>query len=284
MMANVSIYEFATKHLLLDLRDLARDKFKELGFSDWPIDEFAYLLREVHLTTPPDDAGLRTIVNDLCALHIEEVVADDDCMSVAIECSEFGLGLLRKTTQAYASSKAAHKESQTAQALALDWEKENANTIETLRGELAASRGQLSTKEDSLAQAKTVIAGLKKEMTALQSQVAAKEDVLKQATSHLSSTKQNCNDTHTMKNAYLKLQRDLASKESEMTSLRSQLWDEKAEAAVNKEEIELIESIFDTHEDCRHCYEALSRLEIDHNGNWMLRCAECRTRHWSPKS
>ena len=76
MMNNVLVYAIADKYDIPDLKELAKNKFRTLALSKWPIENFDNITEEVFSTTPDGDMGLRQIVLDVCSIHFQEILRD----------------------------------------------------------------------------------------------------------------------------------------------------------------------------------------------------------------
>lgn len=94
LLINALVYNMADKSEMSELKDLARLKFEKDAFVCWPIPRFAEILGVIHESTSEADAGLRVIVNKICACHLEEFLADEELLNMAMTFPELALGIL----------------------------------------------------------------------------------------------------------------------------------------------------------------------------------------------
>lgn len=75
MTNNIRVYAIADKYNILGLKELAKTKFETLVTpSDRLILDCPSAICEIYDTTPSEDRGLRDIVKDVCARHLQEII------------------------------------------------------------------------------------------------------------------------------------------------------------------------------------------------------------------
>ena len=122
---------------------------------------FGTIVRGIHESTPASDAGLRVTINKICALHIDEFMAIEELLSIAIDSSEFGLRMFFEVLKAKPITKEAFEDEKSHADKALgdkesvvvkakERAKELAKDLSASRNNLAAERTRLSESEQSL--------------------------------------------------------------------------------------------------------------------------------------
>lgn len=93
---NVRVYAIAEKYEILPLKELARERFATCAENNWSCEEFPAILREVVESTPNTDRGLRDIVSQLVAEHIQKFLDNEDFLHLLEDSGELGLDVLRQ--------------------------------------------------------------------------------------------------------------------------------------------------------------------------------------------
>lgn len=112
MTNNARVYSMADKYIIPGLKELAKKKFKILASSAGLILDHPSIIDEVYDTTPSEDRGLRDIVTNLCAPHVQEIVHSNGWSTTAQMHVEFTFDLLSASA---ATLQATQKNLQTAQ-------------------------------------------------------------------------------------------------------------------------------------------------------------------------
>jgi len=71
LLTHSKMYEIAEKYGVLRLKDLAREKLHHACSHFWSSPSFPLAARHTFSTTPADDKGLRTVVSETIANHME---------------------------------------------------------------------------------------------------------------------------------------------------------------------------------------------------------------------
>ncbi|MCJ1262307.1 hypothetical protein MMC22_002177 [Lobaria immixta] len=95
MTKNARVYGMADKYIIPGLKELAKTKFKTLSSSAGLILDHPSIIDEVYDTTPSEDRGLRDIVTNLCAPHVQKIVRGNRWSTTAQMHVEFTFDLLR---------------------------------------------------------------------------------------------------------------------------------------------------------------------------------------------
>lgn len=74
LLTNAQVYAMADKFGVPDLKLLAQEKFLR-HTDEWPIPGFAAVVHEILASTPQSDRGLRVVVRDILAVHVEEITS-----------------------------------------------------------------------------------------------------------------------------------------------------------------------------------------------------------------
>ncbi|KAI9806171.1 MAG: hypothetical protein M1826_004670 [Phylliscum demangeonii] len=89
------VYAVAEKYDIPALKDLAGKKFKLRSRDVWPIAGLQNVVRLVYQKTPDHDRALRTVIAELCAQHLPELISTDKFRSSVLKFSSFGLDMLQ---------------------------------------------------------------------------------------------------------------------------------------------------------------------------------------------
>lgn len=77
LLNNALVYALAEKYDVEPLKELSKSKFQiQTWGKDWNFDDIPRLLQEVHRSIPATDRGLRDIVIELCAQHIDRLMSN----------------------------------------------------------------------------------------------------------------------------------------------------------------------------------------------------------------
>ena len=93
---NVRVYAIAEKYEILPLKELARERFGTCAENNWSCEEFPAIVREVVESTPSTDRGLRDIVSQLVAEHVQKFLDNEDFLHLLEDSGELGLNILRQ--------------------------------------------------------------------------------------------------------------------------------------------------------------------------------------------
>lgn len=77
---NVQVYAMADKYDMQELKILAKEKFS-MSARDWPLPDFPSVVREALSSTPESDRGLRDIIRQILADHVEDIYSINDVTS-----------------------------------------------------------------------------------------------------------------------------------------------------------------------------------------------------------
>ena len=99
LMANTLVYSIADKYDIKGLKTLAQAKFENLAFAAWECKDFPAIVAEVFDTTPDSDLGLRDIVSQICAVHIDEFLANDTWSDLLSNNGAIGLAVFKFARQ-----------------------------------------------------------------------------------------------------------------------------------------------------------------------------------------
>ena len=95
MTKNARVYAMADKYIIPGLKELAKTKFKILSSSARLILDHPSIIDEVYDATPSEDRGLRDIMMNLCAPHVQEIIHGNGWSTTAQMHVEFTFDLLR---------------------------------------------------------------------------------------------------------------------------------------------------------------------------------------------
>jgi hypothetical protein len=95
LLTHAKIYEVAEKYDVIGLKDLSRGNFKSGCEVFWNDDAFPIAISYAFSTTVPEDAGLREMVIDTIAAHME-LVHKPEIQALVAEFSDLAIGILLK--------------------------------------------------------------------------------------------------------------------------------------------------------------------------------------------
>lgn len=72
LMINVQVYAMADKFDIAELKILAKEKFTACA-QGWPLPDFPSVVHEALTSTPENDHGLRNVIREILAEHVEDV-------------------------------------------------------------------------------------------------------------------------------------------------------------------------------------------------------------------
>lgn len=96
IMSNISVYAIADKYDIPQLKILAKSKFQALVHSKWPFDDFPAIIKATFGTSPLEDGGLKEVVLGICAVHIDEIMKNEELASAITEIGPLCFGLMQK--------------------------------------------------------------------------------------------------------------------------------------------------------------------------------------------
>ena len=100
LMANTLVYAIADKYDIGCLKRLAIAKFGKIHcYNAWICQEFSTVVAEVFTTTPDNDLGLRSVVSDICARHIDELLAREEWNQLLADNGAIGLSIFKVAHQ-----------------------------------------------------------------------------------------------------------------------------------------------------------------------------------------
>lgn len=91
---HAQMYALADRYGILDLKDLAREKFAEVVKREWEGSGFVVAVRTVYSTTEEGDEGLRGLVVDTLSRH-RELLEKGDVRALVKETNGLAFGLLK---------------------------------------------------------------------------------------------------------------------------------------------------------------------------------------------
>ncbi len=74
MLNNIAVHAIADKYDIPPLKEMARTKFHNIISTIRPYHEFPTVVKAAFESTPPSDQSLRSIVTNICALHVGELL------------------------------------------------------------------------------------------------------------------------------------------------------------------------------------------------------------------
>jgi hypothetical protein len=89
------MYEIADQYDVVGLKELSRGNFKSGCGVFWNDDDFPVAVSYAFLTTVSEDAGLRGVVIDTIAAHME-LVHKPEIQALVAEFSDLAIGILLK--------------------------------------------------------------------------------------------------------------------------------------------------------------------------------------------
>ena len=102
LMANTLVYAIAEKYDIGRLKRLANAKFRKIHCcTAWKCEEFLNVVSEVFDTTPDQDLGLRSVVSNTCARHIDDVLASEKWKELLADNGAIGLSVLEVAHQRF---------------------------------------------------------------------------------------------------------------------------------------------------------------------------------------
>ena len=105
LMANTLVYAIADKYDIGCLKRLAIAKFRRInGDYAWDCEEFSTIkfstiVTEIFDTTPDNDVGLRSVVSEICAGFIDELLAREEWNQLLADNGAIGLSILKVAHQ-----------------------------------------------------------------------------------------------------------------------------------------------------------------------------------------
>ncbi len=96
LLNNALVYDIADKHDILELKELAKTKFRAQAGSLTSSDEFPSVIKTVYSTTLGSDRGLRDIVSSTCAKEVRALRDNQVFKDTIEEIGAFGVDVLCK--------------------------------------------------------------------------------------------------------------------------------------------------------------------------------------------
>ena len=96
LMANTLVYALAEKYDIGRLKEFACAKFRNVHVYDaWKSKDFAKVVLEIFESTPERDLGLRGVVSNICASHIDDILASESWNRLLVENGAIGLSIFK---------------------------------------------------------------------------------------------------------------------------------------------------------------------------------------------
>ncbi|KAK7924970.1 hypothetical protein LTR80_011961, partial [Exophiala xenobiotica] len=96
LFSSVRVYAIADKYDIPPLKELARQRFGNWAKTNWLHEDFCNVAREVFDSTPANDRGLRDVVIQIVALHVNDLTEKPEFRNLIEEIGDLGLGILRQ--------------------------------------------------------------------------------------------------------------------------------------------------------------------------------------------
>ena len=102
LMANTLIYAIADKYDIEPLKKLANAKFRKINCcTAWNCAMFSTVVVEIFDSTPDNDMGLRSVVSNTCARHIDDVLSSEEWNQVLTDNGAIGLEIFKMANQRF---------------------------------------------------------------------------------------------------------------------------------------------------------------------------------------
>ncbi|KAH7091580.1 hypothetical protein FB567DRAFT_436686, partial [Paraphoma chrysanthemicola] len=100
LVLHAKMYEIGDKYHVLGLKQLAREKFIRASAVFWDSEHFGSAIHHAYSTTPEEDKGLRVVVTEVIAQHME-LLNKPAIETLAKEFNGLAFGLLKAHTKAF---------------------------------------------------------------------------------------------------------------------------------------------------------------------------------------
>ena len=102
LLANTLAYALADKYDIGLLKKLANAKFRKIHCcTAWDCEEFSNVVLEIFDSTPDNDRGLRSVVSNTCARHINDVLASEKWNQLLADNGAIGLSVFKVAHQRF---------------------------------------------------------------------------------------------------------------------------------------------------------------------------------------
>lgn len=104
LLIDAQVYTIAEKYNIPSLKVLAMEKFDGTVDKGWEDGGFPLAIREIYISTPDSDRGLRDIVRKVVRDNVKALLRRPDMQALMLEVSEFTVDTLDAVVKAYVKS------------------------------------------------------------------------------------------------------------------------------------------------------------------------------------
>lgn len=109
MLFNIKVYQVTDKYFVPQLKQRAKDKFRQIAIICWQMDDFPVAIAEAYQCTQKHDRGLRELLVKISQDHIAELTENEKFSSVLQETIGFAAYLALSLSGERALTKDHHK-------------------------------------------------------------------------------------------------------------------------------------------------------------------------------